>query len=168
MWHFLLVTLQEGEAAFSCPFCGRTIGFSRRWKRKRRRQRTLEAVGWKPVLEPVDDILARDERSGGGSAIAEGYRLKGEWWLQLEGEAEAQAQAEASFQHAITIARQQEGKWVEFRAATSLTRLWQSQDKRQDAYDLLTPVYEWFTEGFDTADLIDAKTLLNELVEDSS
>ena len=45
----------------------------------------------------------------------------------------------------------------------SLSRLWQSQDKRQDAYDLLAPVYEWFTEGFDTADLQEAKSLLDEL-----
>ncbi len=50
-------------------------------------------------------------------------------------------------------------------AATSLARLWQSQDKRQDAYDLLAPVYRWFTEGFDTADLKDAKALLEELGE---
>ncbi len=49
------------------------------------------------------------------------------------------------------------------RAATSLARLWQSQDKRQDAYDLLAPVYEWFTEGFDTADLQEAKGLMDEL-----
>ncbi|MEE8290741.1 MAG: hypothetical protein V3R80_04610 [Candidatus Tectomicrobia bacterium] len=49
------------------------------------------------------------------------------------------------------------------RAATSLARLWQSQGKRQEAYDLLAPVYGWFTEGFDTADLKDAKTLLQEL-----
>ena len=49
------------------------------------------------------------------------------------------------------------------RAATSLARLWQSQDKRQDAYDLLAPVYGWFTEGFDTADLQEAKGLLEEL-----
>ncbi len=54
------------------------------------------------------------------------------------------------------------------RAATSLARLSQSQDKRQDAYDLLAPVYGWFTEGFDTADLIDAKTLLDELSEEPS
>ncbi len=51
----------------------------------------------------------------------------------------------------------------QLRAATSLARLWQSQDKRQDAYELLAPVYEWFTEGFDTADLQEAKGLLDEL-----
>ncbi len=54
-------------------------------------------------------------------------------------------------------------KSLELRAATSLARLWQSQDKRQEACDLLAPVYEWFTEGFDTADLMDAKALLDEL-----
>ncbi len=52
---------------------------------------------------------------------------------------------------------------LELHAATSLARLWQSQDKRQDATDLLAPVYNWFTEGFDTADLKDAKALLDEL-----
>ncbi len=61
------------------------------------------------------------------------------------------------------IARQQQAKSWELRAATSVARLWQSQDKRQDAYDLLSPVYEWFTEGFDTADLQEAKALLDEL-----
>ncbi len=50
-----------------------------------------------------------------------------------------------------------------YRAATSLARLWQSQGKRQDAYELLAPVYGWFTEGFDTADLVDAKSLLEQL-----
>ncbi|PON12876.1 hypothetical protein C2W62_37320 [Candidatus Entotheonella serta] len=59
--------------------------------------------------------------------------------------------------------RSQDAKSWELRAATSLARLWQSQGKYQDAYDLLTPVYAWFTEGFDTADLEDAKALLAEL-----
>ena len=56
-----------------------------------------------------------------------------------------------------------DAKSWELRAATSLARLWQSQDKRQDAYDLLASVYNWFTEGFDTADLQDAQSLLDEL-----
>ena len=59
--------------------------------------------------------------------------------------------------------RQQQAKSLELRTATSLARLWQQQGKRQDAYDLLAPVYGWFTEGFDTADLIGAKALLDEL-----
>ena len=65
--------------------------------------------------------------------------------------------------HALLVARTQQAKSLELRAATSLARLWQSRDKRQDAYDLLAPVYEWFTEGFDTADLKDEKVLLEEL-----
>ena len=57
----------------------------------------------------------------------------------------------------------QQAKSLELRAATSLARLWQQQDKRQDAIDLLAPVYNWFTEGFDTVDLREAKQLLNDL-----
>jgi predicted ATPase len=64
----------------------------------------------------------------------------------------------------MTIAHSQQAKSFELRAATSLARLWQSQGKRQEAHDLLAPVYHWFTEGFDTADLKDAKALLDALV----
>jgi predicted ATPase len=73
------------------------------------------------------------------------------------------AQAETCFHQALDVARQQQAKSWELRAATSLARLWQSQDKRQEAYDLLAPVYGWFTEGFDTADLQEAKALLEEV-----
>ena len=72
-------------------------------------------------------------------------------------------EAEAYFQQALEIARQQEAKSWELRAATSLARLWQSQGKKSEARDLLAPVYDWFTEGFDTADLKDAKALLERL-----
>ncbi len=75
------------------------------------------------------------------------------------------SQAESCFHQALSIARAQQAKSLELRAATSLARLWQSQDKRQDACDLLAPVYGWFTEGFDTADLQEAKGLLDELSE---
>jgi predicted ATPase len=67
------------------------------------------------------------------------------------------------FQQAIVIAQNQQAKSLELRVATSLARLWQQQGKRQEAHDLLAPVYNWFTEGFDTADLKDAKALLHEL-----
>lgn len=67
------------------------------------------------------------------------------------------------FQTALEIARGQQAKALELRAATSLARLWQQQGKHQAAYDLLAPVYGWFTEGFDTADLQEAKELLAEL-----
>ena len=73
------------------------------------------------------------------------------------------SQAASCFHQALDLARSQQAKSWELRAATSLARLWQSQDKRQDAYDLLAPVYGWFTEGFDTADLQEAKALLDEL-----
>jgi predicted ATPase/class 3 adenylate cyclase len=73
------------------------------------------------------------------------------------------SQAESCFQQAISIAQSQHAKSWELRAATSLARLWQQQGKRQDAYDVLAPVYGWFTEGFDTADLQEAKALLDDL-----
>ncbi len=91
---------------------------------------------------------------------AELYRLKGELLAQS-----VDNQAETCFHHALDVARHQQAKSLELRAATSLARLWQTQGKRQDAYDLLAPVYEWFTEGSDTADLKEAKTLFETLDE---
>ena len=91
------------------------------------------------------------------------YHLKGELLLQLS--SDNQAEAENCFQQAIAIAQNQQAKSLELRAATSLSRLWQQQGKRQEAHDLFTPVYGWFTEGFDTADLIEAKALLDVLSE---
>ena len=68
--------------------------------------------------------------------------------------------AERAFLRALEVARSQQAKGRELRAAMSLARLWQSQGKRQEAYDLLAPVCDWFTEGFDTKDLKEAKALL--------
>ncbi len=92
---------------------------------------------------------------------AELYRLKGA--LLIKQPVPDTPQAETCFHQALEIARQQGAKSFELRAATSLAHLWQGQDKRKEAYDQLAPVYEWFTEGFDTADLKDAKKLLEEL-----
>ena len=75
----------------------------------------------------------------------------------------SQAEAEACFHRALDVARRQEAKSLELRAAISLSRLWQQQGQRQEAHKLLTPIYGWFTEGFDTADLQEAKALLAEL-----
>ena len=83
--------------------------------------------------------------------------------LLLQQTSDNQAEAETCFHHAISIAQIQQAKSWELRAATSLARLWQQQGKRQEAYDLLAPVYNWFTEGFDTKDLQEAKALLEEL-----
>jgi predicted ATPase len=71
--------------------------------------------------------------------------------------------AEECFQQALTITRRQQAKSWELRAAMSLSRLWQRQGKRAEAYELLAPIYSWFSEGFDTADIQDARALLDEL-----
>jgi len=71
--------------------------------------------------------------------------------------------AEASFRKALDVARAREARGSELRAATSLARLWQSQGKRKEAHNLLAPIYNWFTEGFDTKDLKEAKALLAQL-----
>ena len=107
----------------------------------------------------VAEALTIVDQRGVRQAEAELYRLKGELTLQ----AGAEEEAEACCLKAIGIARKQEAKSWELRAATSLARLWQQQGKKSEARDLLAPVYNWFTEGFDTQDLIDAKTLLASL-----
>ena len=92
---------------------------------------------------------------------AEIHRLKGELLLALS--PDHQAEAETCFYQALAVARRQQAKSLELRAAISLTRLWQRQGKRVEARKLLAPIYGWFTEGFDTADLQDAKALLEAL-----
>ena len=89
------------------------------------------------------------------------YRLKGALLLQQHGD--HQAEAERCFHHALAIARHHQAKSFELRTATSLAWLWQQQGRRQEAYDLLAPVYGWFTEGVDTADLQEAQALLDAL-----
>ena len=91
-------------------------------------------------------------------AEAEGHRVKGELLRDLS--ADNYREAESFFQSAIAIARRQQAKSLELRAAMSLARLWQRQGKRAEARELLAPVYGWFTEGFDTADLQEAYALL--------
>ena len=112
-------------------------------------------------LSLLDEALAVIDDTEVCFYEAELSRLKGVLLLRLA--SSDASQAEACFQKALSVARRQQAKSWELRAATSLARLWQSQGKYQDAYDLLAPVYNWFTEGFDTADLIEAKHLLDEL-----
>ena len=104
--------------------------------------------------------LTHVERSGERSSEAELLRVQGELLLSKSLNKNA---ASESFEKAIKVARDQDAKLFELRASQSLARLWQSQGKRQQSHDLLAPIFEWFTEGFDTKDLIEAKTLLNEL-----
>jgi predicted ATPase len=94
---------------------------------------------------------------------AEIHRLRGVLLLRQTGTLQAEAEAETCFQQALDVARRQEAKSLELRATMSLARLWQQQGKRTEAYDLLAPIYGWFTKGFDTADLQEAKALLEAL-----
>jgi predicted ATPase len=114
-------------------------------------------------LTILTEALVHIEHTGEQYYEAEIHRLKGE--LLLQQGLDNQAEAESCFAQAIAIAQSQQAKSWELRASTSLARLWQQQGKHQEAYDLLAPVYHWFTEGFDTADLQEAKALLDVLSE---
>jgi predicted ATPase len=92
---------------------------------------------------------------------AEVARLQGVLLLRQTGT--LQPEAETCFRQALDIAQHQQAKWLELRAAMSLSRLWQQQGKCAEAHGLLAPIYGWFTEGFDTADLQEAKALLEEV-----
>jgi predicted ATPase/DNA-binding winged helix-turn-helix (wHTH) protein len=113
------------------------------------------------ALTLLTEALAVANNTGERRWEAELHRLKGE--LLLRQAVSDAAQAEACFKQALTVARCQQAKSLELRAATSLSRLWQHQGQRAAAYDLLAPVYGWFSEGFDTTDLQEAKTLLEDL-----
>ena len=110
----------------------------------------------------IDDAIDKVERSKEKWCEPELHRIAGEIALKLL--APDPEKAEAYFDHALAVARQQQAKSWELRAAMSMARLWRDQGKRQEAYELLAPVYGWFTEGFDTRDLKEAKALLDELV----
>src|SRR5262249_10497961 len=114
-------------------------------------------------LTVLTEALTQVDKTGERWCEPELYRLKGA--LLLQQNSDNQAEAETCFQHAISIAQSQQAKSWELRSVTSLARLYQQQDKRQEAHDLLAPVYNWFTEGFDTADLKDVKALLDALSE---
>jgi tetratricopeptide (TPR) repeat protein len=113
-------------------------------------------------LDAIADALAVVERTGERWWEAEIWRIKGE--LSLKAAATTpQAEAESCYQKAIELARRQSAKSLELRASTSLARLWQQQGKIAEAEQTLAEIYGWFTEGFDAADLKDAKALLGEL-----
>ena len=109
-------------------------------------------------LSVLAEGLVAAHNSGQRSYEAELHRLKGE--LLLKQTIPDEQEAEACFRQASDIAHHQQAKSLELRAAMSLARLWQHQGKRAEAYELLAPIYGWFTEGFDTADLREAKALL--------
>jgi predicted ATPase len=109
----------------------------------------------------IGEAMTAVETTKGGWFEAEISRIAGEIAL-MSREPDA-AKAEVYFEHALEIARAQQAKSRELRAAMSMARLWCAQGKRQQAHDLLAPVYDWFTEGFDTLDLKVAKVLLEQL-----
>ena len=114
-------------------------------------------------LEVLAEALATLTRSRVRWWEAELYRLRGA--VLLQGTVVQPGEAEACFHQALAVARRQQAKSLELRAAMSLSRLWMRQGKRGAARELLAPIYGWFTEGFDTADLQEAKVLLDELQE---
>src|SRR5262249_10540666 len=107
------------------------------------------------------EALTLADKTGERWYAPELYRLKGT--LLLQQSADNHEEAQACFQQALGVARSQQAKSLELRAATSLSRLWQQQGQHYAARQLLSEVYAWFTEGFDTADLQEAKALLEEL-----
>ena len=117
-----------------------------------------DLVGGLRLIEESLTQIARPGREERWS-LAEILRLKG-WMLTLHGDL---AGAEQHYLASLDVAREQQAKSWELRTATSLARLWQQQDKTTEAHKLLADVYNWFTEGFDTADLQEAKALLDEL-----
>ena len=129
-------------------------------------------------LNVVAEALARVEKTGGRLWEAELYRLKGELTLQKfqvsgskfqvpkspESEVRSpESEAEECFWKAIEIARKQQAKSLELRAVMSLAHLWQNQGRKEEAHEMLSEIYGWFTEGFDTKDLQEAKALLDSL-----
>jgi len=115
-------------------------------------------------LRVLDEALAMMREHRQRWLEAEAYRLRGELLLVDPGRGpDASSEADNCFRRALDIASQQEAKSLELRAATSLSRLWQKRGKRDDAHRLLAETYGWFTEGFETPDLQDARVLLDEL-----
>jgi class 3 adenylate cyclase/tetratricopeptide (TPR) repeat protein len=123
-----------------------------------------------PGLALIAEAQALIKQHEDRICAAEVFRLRGELLLTQDGRRyparpakRSQVEVEKCFQQALDLARSQQAKMLELRAAVSLSRLWQQQGKRPEAQHLLAEVYHWFTEGFETADLQEAKTLLTEL-----
>jgi class 3 adenylate cyclase/predicted ATPase len=124
-----------------------------------------EAYGWAKDADKALEVLAEASdvigKTGERRWAPEAYRLKGELLLASAGR--DHGEVENCFHRAIELSRRQEAKLFELRAAMSLSRLWHDQGKHNEARALLAPVYDWFTEGFDTADLKEAEALLTAL-----
>jgi predicted ATPase len=131
-------------------------GFSRTWQGAYVDLGQLDDA-WRCIDEAMTAMQTSKERW----CEAEVHRIAGE--IALKSSKPDTAKAQAYFERALAVARQQQAKSWELRAAMSMARLWRDQSKRDEACSLLAPVYGWFTEGFDTRDLKEAKSLLDEL-----
>ena len=123
-----------------------------------------EALGKEGQVEEglgvLAEALALIQETDEGFNAAELHRLRGEFLLQRETTEATSREAEACFRHALTIARQQQARSLELRAAMSLTRLYRKQNRHAEVRPILAECYGWFTEGFDTPDLQEAQALL--------
>jgi predicted ATPase len=147
-----IAVLREGISAW------RATGsrFHETYRLVRAAEAHLVAGETEPGLKLIPETI---DHTGDRLLLPELYRIKGEL-LCKAGHAEV---AEKCFEQAVRSAQVQKALLLELRAAMSIARLWRDQGKRQQAHDLLAPVYGWFTEGFDTLDLKEAKALLEEL-----
>jgi adenylate cyclase len=133
----------------------------------------MRAGQWHIAAATLDEGFAMSDSSGQRSCDAELLRLRGELMMQADAEslqvitpgaaADRQAAAEDAFLQAMKTARTQEAKSFELRAVMSLCRLWRQQGRQAEAYNLLSELYNWFTVGFDTHDLLEARSLLAQL-----
>jgi predicted ATPase len=118
------------------------------------------------AMDFMEQALAEVQRGGEQYYEAELYRIKGELTLMksdIKNRTEIENEAEKCFYQSITLAQKQMAKSFELRSTTSLYHLLQKQSKKKEARDLLTNIYDWFTEGFETKDLIEAKNLIEDL-----
>jgi predicted ATPase len=170
-----IAQMQQGQAALRAM--GAELGLTWRLARLAEAYEAGEQV--EDGLCVLTEALAVMNKAGERVSEAELYRLKGTLTLKQFGvrgsefgvpntqhpipSTQAEAEAEACFLKAIEIARQQSAKSWELRAVMSLSRLWQRQGKKDEAHRMLAEIYGWFTEGFETKDLQEAKALLEEL-----
>jgi predicted ATPase len=162
---FALAAQGQGQVGIAEMRQGLTAIHATGHRRARWLAMLAEAHGWvgqaEVGLRLLAEALTLVDTTGERLFEAEVYRIKGELLLQ---QASPDAlQAEACFQQALAVARRQQAKSWELRVAMSLARLWQRQSKWVEARELLAAIYGWFTEGFDTADLQEAKALLEAL-----
>jgi predicted ATPase len=151
-----LEALQKGLATYrpTGAVLPNNITFNALAEAHRKLGQPAEALKW---LAEAEQNIARAD---GDCLEAECHRVRGDVFVDY-GDSRS---AEESYRKALSVARRQGGKLWELRAATSLARLWRDQGKRPEAYNLLSPVYGWFTEGFETPVLREAKALLDTLM----